>query len=477
MNRAARTLVILGCVFATAAACGAAAPAQPPPTGPPAVTEPGKVGPLHVQGRFLADESGAPFFWLGDTAWSLPLNLDRDEVVEYLDTRAGQGYTVIQAVAIFPQAGGPGPNRQGDDPYRGSLDRLAVTDGNDPEDDEQYDYWDHLDYIVEEAAQRGIRIALFPVWSDDQVGSLLTERNAEAYGEFVGTRYGDRVIYVLGGDAGADDVEDIWRTLAGGIAAGAGSDVLMTYHPQGDQTSAEWFDGDDWLSFNMIQGGHCRRYDIRQKLVSSTFGASSDKPFLDGEPLYENHPWCWKPGDGYSGAVDVRSDAYWSVLGGAFGHTYGHHSVWQFLGTGGRPAELGARGGWEKALTAEAGGQMRYLRALMESRPYTLGAPADLVSDPGRGAGRIQANQASDGSYLMAYVPDAREFTIDLSGLAGPTARTWWFDPRTGTARRAGADGPAEERTVSPPDDGDWVFVADDAARAFPAPGTPVTAS
>jgi hypothetical protein len=62
-----------------------------------------------------------------------------------------------------------------------------------------------------------------------------------------------------------------------------------------------------------------------------------------------------------------------------------------------------------------------------------------------------------------------------MSGLAGPTARTWWFDPRTGEAVQEAADGPAGERTVSPPDDGDWVFVADDAARNLPAPGTAVT--
>jgi hypothetical protein len=57
---------------------------------------------------------GTPFFWSADTAWSLFVNLDRDEVVRYLDARARQGFTVVQAVAVFPQAGGPGPNRYGD---------------------------------------------------------------------------------------------------------------------------------------------------------------------------------------------------------------------------------------------------------------------------------------------------------------------------------------------------------------------------
>ena len=85
------------------------------------------MGPLAVSAnhRFFVDESGAPFFWLADTAWSLPINLDRAETIEYLDTRAEQGYNVIQTVAIFPQAGGPGPNRYGRQPVRRRPGRLA----------------------------------------------------------------------------------------------------------------------------------------------------------------------------------------------------------------------------------------------------------------------------------------------------------------------------------------------------------------
>ncbi|WP_252393938.1 apiosidase-like domain-containing protein [Candidatus Mycolicibacterium alkanivorans] len=62
------------------------------------------------------------------------------------------------------------------------------------------------------------------------------------------------------------------------------------------------------------------------------------------------------PPEGYSTPIDVRRDAYWAVFAGAAGHTYGHHSIWQFLGSGG-PAALGAVGDWKSALDDEAAWQ------------------------------------------------------------------------------------------------------------------------
>jgi hypothetical protein len=469
----------------TVAACGAQperGTARPAPGGVGAAGA--RALAVSADGRHLVDATGAPFFWLGDTAWALTNNLDRAEVEHYLDTRAEQGFTVIQTVAVFPQAGGDAPNRQGDRPHHGSLDRLAVTEGADPGDDEQYDFWDHLDFVLAEAAERDLRIALLPVWADQQVGELLTEENAAAFGEFLGARYADDdVIWVMGGDESADDVEDVWRELARGVAIGVTgredySTTLMTYHPIGDESSVEWFHDDEWLDLNMVQGGHCLRYDVRQELVEEAHGAEPTKPFLDGEPIYEEHPYCWKPEDGYSTPVDVRRDAYWSVFAGALGHTYGHHSVWQFASDA-RPAVLNARSDWTDALGHEAAGQMRHLRALMESRPWWTGRPDDEVvtSDAGSAPARLQATRAEDGAYAMVYSPDGAPFEADLSAIPGGQAQAWWFDPRTGAATDAGRV-PAAEGSFTPPSPQDWVLVADDPARGFPAPGSaPVPAA
>src|SRR6476646_10288876 len=51
-------------------------------------------------GRFLVTEDGRPFFYLGDTAWELFHRLTREEAVRYLQFRADQGSTAIQAGAL-----------------------------------------------------------------------------------------------------------------------------------------------------------------------------------------------------------------------------------------------------------------------------------------------------------------------------------------------------------------------------------------
>jgi hypothetical protein len=39
-------------------------------------------------GRYLVDADGKPFFWLGDTAWMLFQEPDREDAEHYLATRA-----------------------------------------------------------------------------------------------------------------------------------------------------------------------------------------------------------------------------------------------------------------------------------------------------------------------------------------------------------------------------------------------------
>ncbi len=439
------------------------------PAAPPQVLPPLRVSD---DGRWFVHADGTPFFWLADTAWSIFVNLDRAEVERYLDARAAQGFTVIQAVAVFPQAGGPGPNRYGHDPLADGM-TPAVTEGSSPDDEAQYDYWDHVDFVVAAAAERGLRIGLLPVWADKQAGELVTTGNAGAYGEFLGRRYGDQVIWIMGGDSGADGVEDVWRTLAKGVAVGANgrpdyASLLMTYHPRGDQTSAEWFHQDEWLSFNMLQGGHCRRWDNLLGLIEGNYAQTPPKPFLDGESIYEDHPICWKPEDGFSTEEDVRRNAYWSVFGGAAGHTYGHHAVWQFLTDDG-DASLGARGTWTAALDFPAGQQMRHLRALMESRPYLTRIPDQAVL--ASGGDDVRATRDEQGSYLMAYPTEGAGFAVDTTVLTGTELRAWWFDPRTGTATDAGAVTKAPSVEFVPPEGTDHVLVVDDAARGFGPPG------
>jgi hypothetical protein len=79
----------------------------------------------------------------------------------------------------------------------------------------------------------------------------------------------------------------------------------------------------------MRQNGH---FDTTKTWarISADYAKVPIKPVLDGEPLYEDHPLCFRSVDhGYSNAHDIRRFLYWDLFAGTFGHTYGHHSVWQ----------------------------------------------------------------------------------------------------------------------------------------------------
>ncbi|MFC4947233.1 DUF4038 domain-containing protein [Pseudonocardia sp. GCM10023141] len=410
-------------------------------------------GELGVDGRAFT-RNGAPFFWLADTAWSLFVNLNRSETEQYLDARAAQGFTVVQAAAVFPLAGGPGPNQYGDAPFSSGLAEPSVTPGNLSDDEEQYDYWDHVDFVLDQAAQRGMVVAIAPVWAAGQVGDLLTAGNAKGFGEFLGKRYaaGANVVWMLGGDAPAEGAQDVWRGLAAGLRDGGGQQ-LIGYYPGAGQTSAGMFGADDPTDFDLLQGGQCRNYDERATLLATTYDAG--RPFVDAGPIYEGHPYC-DGADGVATALDVRREAYLSVLAGAAGHTYGNSTVWPFR-AGDDPGA-----GWSGALQAPGAGQMREIAALLASRPAVGPDGSDRA---------LAANR----STVLAYSAAGKAVEVNLAALSGRTVQPWWFDPRTGAATKLDARPRSGTSSFTPPagegDSQDQVLVIDDAAAGYGAPG------
>ena len=109
--------------------------------------------------RFLVYEDGRPFFYLGDTAWELFHRLNREEASRYLEHRAKNGFTVIQAVALAEIDGHTVPN-----PY-GHLPLLDLDPAKpDVKDGPANDYWDQVDYIVNKAETLGLFIGFLPTW-------------------------------------------------------------------------------------------------------------------------------------------------------------------------------------------------------------------------------------------------------------------------------------------------------------------------
>ncbi len=436
--------------------------------------------------RFLVTEDGKPFFYLADTGWELFHRLTREEAVEYLEVRASEHYNAIQAVALAELGGVPEPNAYGKFPLvAGDPERPAITPGANPSDPGQYDYWDHVDYVVDQANARGIYIAMLPSWGnwvngDGRTGKILTKANAQSYGEFLGRRYGKKgVIWVLGGDRDPRGFEETWRVLARGLAIGVSGKedydaVLMTFHPLGEATSSTWFHNDRWLSFNMQQDGHGPPARSRSwERITSDYNRTPVKPVLDGEPLYEDHPLAFNAKElGYSFDAHVRQYAYADVFSGACGHTYGNHAVWQMYAPPREPIN-GPLMYWQQAIRRPGAAQMQYVKALMESRPYLSRVPdQSIVVDPLEGADHISATRG-DG-YLFVYSAQGREFTVRPGKIAGVRLEAWWYNPRNGAAQSIGELDNSAEHKFTPPSEGfgsDWVLVLDDASRSFGVPG------
>ena len=89
--------------------------------------------------------------------------------------------------------------------------------------------------------------------------------------------------------------------------------------------------------------------------ILSDYNRARPMPFFYVEGTYE--------GEGAQ-AQCIRSQAYWSILGGANGHFFGNGPIW-FFGDG-----------WMKAMESEGSVSMSHLAALFKSRAWY-----DLVPD------------------------------------------------------------------------------------------------
>jgi hypothetical protein len=264
--------------------------------------------------------------------------------------------------------------------------------------------------------------------------------------------------------------------MAKGLKQGDGGSHLLTYHPQGPHNSSTWFHGDDWLDFNMFQSGHAAANIANDEFTAKNYALTPIKPTLDGEPRYEDHPINWKPANGWFDDWDVRQAAYWSMLAGACGHTYGNHNLWQFWRLG-RKAISSARTPWQKAIDQPGAFQMGYLRRLFESRPWQKLVPDQslIVGDSGSGADHVRTARADDGSYAFVYTPTGKPVTVRLDKISGERVNVFLFDPRAGVSVGMGEvtnKGTRQFETFSRGRGNDWVLILDDAAQKFPNPGT-----
>ncbi|TLU99471.1 glycoside hydrolase family 140 protein [Dyadobacter luticola] len=420
--------------------------------------------------RYISDQNGKPFFWLGDTAWELLHRLSFEEAKMYLKNRADKGFNVVLAVIGADFEGSNVPNKYGD----------IVFENNDPTKPVEK-YFKHVDRVVEEANKLGIYMGLLPTWGDkfskkwDYGPEILTPENAKVYGDFLAKRYKSKgVIWVLGGDRDPENEKHtaIINAMATSIRKVAGGSQLITYHPTGASYSSKHFHNSDWLDLNLVQSGHNFRNLKNYTMIRKDYAKTPPKPTIDAEPRYEDHAINWKPENGYFNDFDVRQAAWWSFLSGAAGHTYGCHPVWQMFNNALHKPMSFAKTNWQQAIDLPGAFDMGYVRKLADSHPWETLVPNQEIiknENPENGGYQIGALSAAK-DFAFIYSPLGLPLSINLTKFSAKTLLVYWFNPRDGSSLKIGEYGNNKTEEFKPyaaGPDTDWVLVIDDATKPW----------
>jgi hypothetical protein len=346
----------------------------------------------------------------------------------------------------------------GDLPFAASGDFTRPNDA----------YFDWAEWCVAEAGRNGIQVFLAPIylgyphpadddgWYHEALAAGLDVM--QAYGAYVGRRFGkyDNIVWLMGGDRNPGAALEHVNAVAAGIQR-HDTRHLFTAHTLEEYSPAVEYASGGWLTLNCTY-----TYGIVHRKVRDDYNRFKDLPLFMVESTYE--------GEHNSTPVQIRRQAYWSLLSGAIGHFLGNNPIW------------GAFKGWEAALDSPAAWDMVRLRNLFLSRRWHTLIPDQkhevVTGGLGelRGLDALTAARTADGTTVIAYMPNARPITLNLSAVAGKTTNTWWYNPRSGETIFGGELVTRGEPVMTPPGEGDWVLVLDDAALNLPPPGLPINA-
>jgi hypothetical protein len=421
--------------------------------------------PLVVEptGRLLVDQGNHPFLVVGDASWSIFVSLTKEEAVRYLDDRQQRGFnTLLINLLEYTFSPDPPRNRYGDEPFTTPGDFRTPNPA----------YFDHARWVLERAAERGF-LALLTVcylgahhtgwpgsafYNEGWAGEVMKNGHdgCRAYGRFLGQRFGDldNLLWVMGGDRNPGDLLLEVDQMAEGIRE-ADPRHLFTAHCKPESPPVEVYRGSSWLTVNNTYSYgivHARLYDDYRRVPTM--------PFYLQESTYENE----------HGASDVqlRRQAYWSVLRGGIGHVFGCHPLWLF------------GEGWEEALDLPGSRGMSHFAEAFRGRPWwdLVPEPAEGVAwDPrwqgtrlivrglgeSRGVDFCSAARTPDGELAMAYMSTPRRLTLNLTLVSGPRARLSWFDPIRGGWSDGGEWPTAAGIEVDPLGDQDWLLAIEPA--------------
>ena len=335
--------------------------------------------------RFLVKENREPLIWIGDTLWDYH-QLTAQQLDEYLDKRAAQGFTVIQTqIAAYGLA-----NINGDRCFGGPQHKDITRP--------QEAYWDYADLWLQKIEDHDMYAAVGLSWiinhwsKYDKAGDpakRFSEEDFYNYGQWVGHRYKDRDNIIWLGlneatylTAPINKIKSVCRGIRDGDSGGK----ILTLHPLAGGGTSESFH--DLVDFNAwqtarflapanlpyrfslpgiedsVSGADVVGTHTVWEAIAADYNKHPIKPVIDLEAWYEDHLNDMPTGkkDCTASAWHCRRRAYFVIFAGSFGHTYGAQGLaYQIKGDS-----------WKKALDLPGGEDIGLINQLLSSsdRPF-----------------------------------------------------------------------------------------------------------
>jgi len=430
--------------------------------------------PLKVSAnrRYLVDQNNVPFLIAGDVPQALVTMISTADAAGYFDNRRAHGFNamwinVLTAGPYYTDSPENGSTYDGIVPFTGYLSGGTDTAHYDLSRPNEA-YFARVDQMLTLAADRGLVVFLIPIETGQWVPTLRNNGPDAAglYGQYLGKRYKrfNNIIWLNGNDF------NTWQTPGDDAVVQAVAKGIKSVAPEQLQTAelnvytSSTLDDPTWVPIVSLNSTYTYSPTYIQMLHS--YNQTPIMPNYMVEAHYDLER-VGKPSD-YGTPPILRREEYWAMLSGGTGQLYGNFYTWSLVP------------GWKGYIDTVGVTQLTIWKKFFSSLPWQ-----DLVPDQDHTAvtaglgtyGDLQtkvsqsdyctAARTSDGSFVIAYMPTAREITVNMVSLKSP-ANAKWLDPTNG-AYKTIAEGPIANtgtRKFTPPGnnhdgDSDWVLVLD----------------
>jgi hypothetical protein len=419
---------------------------------------------LSPSGKYLIDQTGAPFLIIADAGWELTTQIADGQALAYLDDRQARGFNTVEIRVI-----GHGFQTNAPNDY---YNNAPFSNGHSDWSVKGETYWARMDMILKAAKTRNMAVLVFPAYLGWQCGyqgwcaDMISQTTGAMtdYGKWIGNRYKDygNIIWMTGGDVDCVSYANACarnNAVMDGIKS-VDADAMFSAEPYMEQIA-----GLD--SYTKVDILGIYTYASPQSKVKTAF--DSGRPFIFQEGAYENEHG--------SSIVTQDAQALITYLGGGMGHVFGSCPLWSF-GTQMGYCDSGASpyfNSWTSNLASPGSVSQGNIGKLMRSRRWWSFVPdySNVVVTSPKGSEFNYHATARDpnGETIMVWCPNTDVVTVNMTKIGGTQTKAWWWNPNDNTSALIGTYNTTGTRNFTP-GSARKVLVLDNTASNLAAPGT-----